>query len=53
MRQGPMLWTTYLMLGASLYFQSVGYWQHPAYRLFLMITLLSWAAYIARTPRSH
>jgi sugar phosphate permease len=52
MRKGPVLWTTCLMFGALLYAESVGYWPHPAYRLFLMITMLSWAGFLVWTPRS-
>ena len=40
MRTGPVLWTTCLVLGALVCAESVGFWNHPAYRLILMVTVL-------------
>jgi hypothetical protein len=53
MRTGPVLWTTCVVLGALVYAESVGFWSHPAYRLFLMVTVLSWGGFVVWTPKSN
>jgi len=53
MRRGPVLWTVFLVLGALLWLASVGVWSHPAYRLVLMLAVLSWFAYVVRAPKSN
>jgi hypothetical protein len=43
----------FLVLGALLWLTTVGAWSHPAYRLLLMLAVLSWFGYIAWTPKSN
>jgi hypothetical protein len=45
-------WPVFLVLGALLWLTSVGALTHPAYRLLLMLAVLSWCGYIVRTPKS-
>ena len=51
MRRGLLLWTVFLFQGALLWLTSVGVWSHPAYRLVLMLAVLSWFAVIVRAPK--
>ena len=52
MRSGAFLWAAFLVLGTLLWLESIGGWSHPAYRLALMIGVLSWAGYVVRSPHS-
>ena len=49
MKNGAVLWTMFLVLGALLW--SVGVWSHPVYRLGLMLTILMWCAEVVRTRK--
>ncbi len=53
MRTGPVLWTNCLVLGALVCAESVGFWSHPAYRVILMVTVLSWGGFVVWTPKSN
>jgi hypothetical protein len=48
MKNGAVLWTLFLVLGALLWLSSVGVWSHPVYRLGLMLTILVWCAEVVR-----
>ena len=52
MRRGPVFWTPLLVLGALLWLTSVGVWDHPLYRLVLMLVALSWFGYVVWAPKS-
>ncbi len=45
-------WSVFLLLGVLLWLTSVGALTHPAYRLLLMLAIVSWCAYIVRSPKS-
>ena len=53
MRSGRVLWMVFLVLGALLWLASIGVWSHPAYRMVLMLAILSWSAYVVWSPKSH
>jgi hypothetical protein len=51
MKNGAVLWTMFLVLGALLWLSSVGVWSHPAYRLVLALAIFVWSAEVVRTPK--
>ena len=51
MRSG--VWAAFLILGTLLWLESIGVWNHPVYRLGLMVAVLSWFGYVVRSPRTH
>ena len=51
MKNGVVLWTTFLVLGILLWLSSVGVWSHPVYRLGLMLTIFVWCAEVVRTRK--
>jgi hypothetical protein len=53
MRRGPVFWTPLLVLGALLWLTSVGVWDHPLYRLVLMLVAFSWFGYVVWAPKSN
>jgi hypothetical protein len=52
MRTGLGDWTMFVVFGALIWLAGTGPLAHPAYRLVLMLAALSWAGYIAWTPKS-
>jgi hypothetical protein len=49
MQKSPVLWTTFLVLGALLWLSSVGICSHPVYRLVLGLSIFVWSAEFVRT----
>ena len=52
MRTGMGVWSAFLVLGALLWLTTAGAFTHPAYRLVVMLAVLSWAGYIMWSPTS-
>lgn len=52
MRNSLGFWIVFLAIGALLWLSSIGVWSHPAYRLVLMVVMLTWFGYVAVNPKS-
>jgi hypothetical protein len=52
MQRSTLLGTTFI-LGGLLWLSSMGMWNHPAYRLCLMVTTFVWCGWVVRTPRAR
>ena len=50
MRKPLALWATISAFGLVLWLSSVGAGTHPAYRLVLMVAMLSWCAWFIAAP---
>jgi len=53
MRRGQAVWAAFLVFGALFWLTSVGVWDHPLYRLVLMLVAFSWFGYVVWTPKSN
>ena len=52
MRKPLALWTTCAAFGLLLWLSSIGVGTHPAYRLVLMLAMLSWCGWFVAAPRA-
>jgi hypothetical protein len=51
MRKPLALWSMVAAFGLLLWLSSIGVGTHPAYKLLLMVAMLSWAGWFVAAPR--
>jgi hypothetical protein len=51
MRKPLALWSTVAAFGLLFWLSSIGVGTHPAYRLVLMVAMLSWCGWFVAAPR--